>query len=398
MQLPLLTEELPEKWNLPSYLTVIVQLASIGPLLYSILHKCTNLTIPTAPVIQVLLIICTATNFVLAFTCKTTGIIFGQEHSIALIAVMFFMALVNSTSNVLFLPYMATFQPGYLTAYFVGMGLSALVPSLFSLIQGTSRYECRLDNSTGTHYAYYFQPRFGVKEYNLILFGWMCLTVLAFAFLHWGRHLLDKRATKRASIDILPPDESSPLNNPHIEAEDRRDSLSRYYILLACLAIICAQMNGIVPSIQSFATLPYSQLTYHLALTLSNIAQPVACFLPLWIQPRKLPILLVLTSVSCIFCGIIVLLAAQSPTPLLHLSFWGGFISVAAAVGASSVQAYLRTVFTAVIREDSPHNDSRLFWCGVFMQIGSFLGSLIMFPLVNIVGLFHQAPSPCSHL
>lgn len=46
------------------------------------------------------------------------------------------MALVNGTSNVLFMPYMATFHASYLTAYFVGMGLSALFPSVVSILQG----------------------------------------------------------------------------------------------------------------------------------------------------------------------------------------------------------------------------------------------------------------------
>jgi hypothetical protein len=46
------------------------------------------------------------------------------------------MAMVNATSNVLFMPYMAAFHPNYLTAYFVGMGLSSLIPSIVSLAQG----------------------------------------------------------------------------------------------------------------------------------------------------------------------------------------------------------------------------------------------------------------------
>lgn len=46
------------------------------------------------------------------------------------------MALVNGTSNVLFMPYMATFDASYLTAYFVGMGLSSLFPSIISMLQG----------------------------------------------------------------------------------------------------------------------------------------------------------------------------------------------------------------------------------------------------------------------
>lgn len=85
----------------------------------------------------------------MAFLWDKTAPIFGAERSIALIIIMFFMALVNATSNVLFMPYMATFHPTYLTAYFVGMGLSSLIPSVFSLIQGKDYildpvYTCKL--------------------------------------------------------------------------------------------------------------------------------------------------------------------------------------------------------------------------------------------------------------
>ena len=31
-----------------------------------------------------------------------------------------------------------------------------------------------------------------------------------------------------------------------------------------------------------------------------------------------------------------------------------------------------------------------LFWCGVAIQIGSFVGAIVMFPLVNVAKLFKQ--------
>lgn len=83
------------------------------------------------------MVVCTATNFILAFLWKKTGTVFGDEHSVALIGIMFFMAMANATTDVLFLPYMSSFHRIYLTAYFVGMGFSALIPSVIALIQGT---------------------------------------------------------------------------------------------------------------------------------------------------------------------------------------------------------------------------------------------------------------------
>ena len=39
VELPNLINQVPEKWTLPSYLSVICQLANIGPIVYSLLNK-----------------------------------------------------------------------------------------------------------------------------------------------------------------------------------------------------------------------------------------------------------------------------------------------------------------------------------------------------------------------
>jgi len=38
-QTPILVNKLPESWNLASYITLITQLANVGPLIYSLLKK-----------------------------------------------------------------------------------------------------------------------------------------------------------------------------------------------------------------------------------------------------------------------------------------------------------------------------------------------------------------------
>ncbi|KAL3986308.1 Riboflavin transporter rft-1 [Acanthocheilonema viteae] len=138
LELPLLIEKLPEGWSLPSYLTVVVQTASIGPLVYSIMRKFSKISIPIPAIILTLLIFCCSCTTLMALFWSQTVFLFGQERSVILMILLFGMALVNGTSNVLFMPYMATFHASYLTAYFVGMGLSALFPSIVSILQAFS--------------------------------------------------------------------------------------------------------------------------------------------------------------------------------------------------------------------------------------------------------------------
>ncbi|KAI6179770.1 Riboflavin transporter [Aphelenchoides besseyi] len=409
LELSLLTQKLPEGWSLPSYLALIVQIACVGPLIYSVLLKGANITISAPPVIFVLLAVCTASEFLLAFFWNRTSVVFGENRSVTLMLFVFVMALVNSTSNVLFMPYMGAFHPSYLTAYFVGMGFSSLIPSIVSLAQGllvfirkdlnetigTSEYQCM--ESNGTFFPKYSPARFHVREYTIVMGVWMMVALLAFTILHFFHENLSRRS--RSSNEPSSEMESSPLKGERVqeqsttteqavieEEEEDRSGTKRYVILVVCLALICAEMNAVVPSIQSYATMSYSMLAYHMALTLSNLAHPLASFFANVGATQSL------TAFSTVVCAMIVVLALQSPTPFLHGSVFGSIFTVVISIITAFMHAYLRAVLTAVLRDDAPNNESRLFWCGVYMQVGSFLGSVIMFPLVNVAHLFQSAP------
>lgn len=51
MEMPLMVPSLPERWQLPSYLALIAQLAIVGPLFYGVLKKCVFKRIDPAPII-----------------------------------------------------------------------------------------------------------------------------------------------------------------------------------------------------------------------------------------------------------------------------------------------------------------------------------------------------------
>ncbi|KAK6038446.1 hypothetical protein COOONC_24049 [Cooperia oncophora] len=139
MQLSMFTSELPEGWNLPSYLSVVVQIACIGPLLYTIVHKgCKTVEIPHTRLILLFLMLACVCQLGLVFLWKETVAIGSKRYSLALYLLLFGLAVVDAMSNVLFMPFMAKFHPAYLNAYFVGMGFSSLIPSILALIQGDS--------------------------------------------------------------------------------------------------------------------------------------------------------------------------------------------------------------------------------------------------------------------
>lgn len=60
----------------------------------------------------------------------------------------------------------------------------------------------------------------------------------------------------------------------------------RNVYLLLLLAVSNALTNGVLPSVQSFSCLPYGTMTFHLSVVLGNIANPLACFLAMFVILR----------------------------------------------------------------------------------------------------------------
>uniref|UniRef100_A0A914HCP5 Riboflavin transporter n=1 Tax=Globodera rostochiensis TaxID=31243 RepID=A0A914HCP5_GLORO len=360
-----------------------------------VLHKCARLNIKKPPLILCLLLFSTISMLLLALFWESTFFVFGAQRSVAIILLTFLMALVSSTSNVLFLPFMAVFHPNYLTAYFVGMSLSSLVPSVLKLVQGVGNYECLpivSPNGTSTVTAVQTEPLFHVRLYNLTM-GEKCPELNGLVGETAEDEWKEQSPLKPVVIVGKCFDQTSP-NLPSLAGE--KDKL-RFWTLIVCLSLICAEMNTIIPSVHSYATLAYSLLTYHWALTLSNLSHPLANFLPLWLKPHSLPVLLGLTAICTVGTAFIFVLALQSPNPIFRDSApeIGSAFVIVLSIVTGFLCSYLRTHITGLIRGEHPDSESRLFWCGFFMQVGSFLGACVMFPLVNVFKVF-QKRDPCT--
>ena len=106
VQLPLLVQMLPEGWNLPSYMSVIIQVANIGPILYSILRMTVPSRVEENYCIYVVMAVGTISSLFMVFFWMQTTNFDGEERSIALLVLLFFLSLVDCSSSVLFMPFM----------------------------------------------------------------------------------------------------------------------------------------------------------------------------------------------------------------------------------------------------------------------------------------------------
>lgn len=136
IQLPLLVPSLPEGWSLSSQLGLASNFANVGPLIILLIKllfgKSQSYEVPSICVIFLVGIIFPS---VLSFTWSNQVIIFGQARSMYLLVIGFFLALVNCTSSVTYLPFVNRFDKKWLNIYFAGESLSSLVPAMLGLAQ-----------------------------------------------------------------------------------------------------------------------------------------------------------------------------------------------------------------------------------------------------------------------
>ncbi|XP_061397561.1 solute carrier family 52, riboflavin transporter, member 3-A [Musca vetustissima] len=425
IQLPLLVEVAPEGWSLPSYLSVMVQIGNLGPLTYTLIQKFCKRN--DAPMIYLLLATGTLSAILTAFFYNKTAVVFGGEHSVALFALTVFTAFTACTSSVLFMPYMGRFREIYLITYFVGEGLSGLLPSVVALIQGIGgSAECILVNQTESgepiYEKYVPPPRFGTQDFFIFVFAMMLLSCAGFTLLDrlklsrtqyaavkvgQGNDYVYERETKATTSTVEANDNKSSGatttaaaatngvdNNQNTVVEELAPEISSrvYVFLLLLIGIISFFANGIFNSIQSYSCLPYGGQAYHLSATLSVIANPLACFLAIFLPHTSLRSILSLTGLASLLTIYVFVTAAMSPYPPLHGTTAGSVLVIIAWTLLIGLVSYIKLSITTVMRSQGGKS---LVWTGGLTQLGSFIGSILIFILINYTNSFTAAYEEC---
>lgn len=318
VEVPLLVTVLPEQWYLPSYITIIIQTANVGPLFITLMNRFRPGLLKEVAVIYAIVSVGVIACLLLAFLWNQTSLISGTSHSIPFLILTFFLALVDCTSSVTFLPFMMQLQPQYTSTFFIGEGLSGLIPALIALGQGSGissctnvSYEVNITTGNETVESTIFQmesrylpPKFSTLIFFLLMTAMMLTCLLAFFFLTrqpkvWElsqQHLFPSNIVLNSFDQVLHEGADSQLNRDCSCSKDLKgpgDILPQKFYSLAKLTLIyllitwvSALTNGVLPSVQSYSCLPYGHTTYHLAATLSSMANPLACVVAMLLPSR----------------------------------------------------------------------------------------------------------------
>ncbi|KAM4611180.1 solute carrier family 52, riboflavin transporter, member 3 [Discoglossus pictus] len=415
VELPLIVNYLPEGWYLPSYLTIIIQLANIGPIVITLMHKWRPKKLNEVAVIYTIISLGIVASFLLAFFWKYTTWIAGSLRSTAFLVLTFFLSLVDCTSSVTFLPFMMQLEAKYMTTYFIGEGLSGLIPGVLSLVQGVGMIKCvniTEDLSNDTHHqrtidTQYLPAKFSVQVFLFLLFVLMIFCLVAFIFLTRlskkdgsNSFLLQSSATLGSRSTVggednpcgLERHESPATQTGHLPPDFGSNivkySCGQYALIYFLIAWVNALTNGVLPSVQTYSCMPYGNLAYHLAAALGAIANPLACLVAMFAPCRSLLVLALVSLVGTGFGAYNMMTAVMSPCPILQGTSWGVALIVISWIFFIGMLSYVKVMMGVILRSQS---HSALVYCGATVQLGSMIGALVMFPLVNVYGFFRSA-------
>ncbi|XP_072498900.1 solute carrier family 52, riboflavin transporter, member 3-like [Notamacropus eugenii] len=432
VELPQLVARLPEGWNLPSYLTVIIQLANVGPLFITLLHRFQPGCLSEVPVIYAVLTLGTMACVLFAFLWEKISVVAGVPHSIAFMVLTFILALVDCTSSVTFLPFMARLPAKYMNTLFVGESLSGLLPALVALIQGSGPKTCAhvtngsiptvppkitkvsfipgvmnmtlspgLSTRTPQPENCHISANFSPLVYFLVLSIMMASCLAAF----FGVTRISKRwklstedhLTNQVILGSFNIQEASAVRNSRDSClslalpEEKRSpvwSWAQLTFIYITVVFVNSLTNGILPSVHTYSCLPYGSKAYFLSSVIGSTTHPLICLLTMFLPETSLSWLGVITVVGTGFGAYNLAMAVLSPCPLLQGSHWGEAIIVISWVLCGGILTYVKVMTGVHLRKVS---QSALLWCGAAIQLGSAFGAILMFPLVNVLHLFKSS-------
>ena len=428
LEAPILAVFTPECNRLKSYIVIIVQLANIGPVLYLGVKGCLRLADKRTGFFDTIVTYCVLCLGVIS--CLMITILWQKQINIfgRAISMWFFMltaciALANNTSTVLILPYLTAFPGFYLSALYVGEGLSGFLPSIWLTIQGIPKaINCSQPSQDGVR----FEP--GI--YFLILVFCSLLSLIGFSLLHilpaprkeknkielhqmsnlnltktQNRHFTYRPSKKNhrsgwyvfnnsnSSDWHTSSIESCESNHNHFESLNdtspvlgaQEDKWVWLGVFLFIIFFISALSNSILFAFLPYYTMHYGEAAYHWTLNLYFISTTVSSIFGGIFYSKHRTIYPILTSVYIALSIWFIYLATTSPALPMQKTIFGGFHVAVLSIIAGIIVGYVKVGVT--INARSMGGEFFLLLVGIVFQLGTLIGSLIAFIIIDWSGL-----------
>lgn len=276
---------------------MLIAFGNLGPVVVTLTHHFAPGRLNEQVVIHIIQVLAVIASACLALFWSQVVTVAGEQRSVPYLLLTFILSFVCCTSNVTFLPFMYRYPPEYIRTFFVGQGLSALFPCVVALGQGIGKLEC-VETPNGTQ-PVHFEENFPAQNFFWFLSVMLAISALSFLALRYRvvTQAATKEIRKKELETIKTEEETHPLQNGDTPVSEEQVEVEKHppvvsfwtsqnIFLLLLLGISNALTNGVLPSVQSFSCLPYGTMTFHLSVVLGNIANPVACFVAMFVLLR----------------------------------------------------------------------------------------------------------------
>lgn len=314
---------------------IIIVLSTAFGLFYVIHQQYARQKCNVTRVIYIALAINCLAALGIAFFHRWTVHIGNTPYNLAFLVFVFLFAVITTLCSVVFVPWMGRYRECYLIAFVCGQSLYEVIPFALRCIQGVTNAPNNYANFAInlTHpMATLSKPILYLtsEQYFFIVFGVILAGAIAFV-------LLDKLTVCRKEFA---PGNVIQGNEYYYSDYDKYDvasckipensfdlSIMKIGQLLVILFIMGILTNAINPILISSSTISYGQRTLDATLEATVLANPVGCFLALFV-PHSSVHWIEICCGGILLIGILIAnIAMQSPPPFLD-TFWGPFIIV----------------------------------------------------------------------
>ncbi|CAM4871028.1 unnamed protein product [Rotaria socialis] len=400
-ELPQIILTQPERWKLGAYLALVTNFGNIAPatlVLIKCLYKKRRLN--PIPINYIVIIIGMLSCFLLIFFWQHTTIIRNQQFSSALLALAFFLSLLDCTSSVTFADYIQGFRKEFTSTLFLGESLTSIVPSLLAIAQGNGQLDC-VSSTNGTkdiQQVVYKTARFSVSTYFLCLFFLLTISLISFVLLQWtsiarsARQNLLELSLKTTEDDIETM--NSFFEQTPVSFESSRLTATSLVFLLFGCAYTSSILFGMLLSISPYVLMPYGHHIFYFGTVLSpwmlTLVWVLGMVKPL--MPKIYVFILILIgSITFLFNMFV---AFKSPCPPYVNTLKGDILILTIWLSTYVLLGYPRLIIANYVRD---YCSSGMFWYGVSVQLGALFGSILNYHLIEIFSLFNEK-MPCEQI
>jgi len=366
--MPVLITETPEGPAIGAYLSVALQLSNVFAVLYVFVQNIKPISHTIS--VSVILILGFAVSILLSFFWETQGVLFGANHSIGLIVLVFISGVVGCLSVVVFYPFSSLYNLQLTSALSTGMGCNALIASLLAIVENPGNQS----------------QRFSVGWYFRILALVIVGSLISFYFILKHPQVTKyKERNQQLSTEERKEGESLLTEN---DVPKQFQRISKKMILIGANPIInqlyICTLNYLLMGILNFAVIKYPEAERLLLWmnVLSMISGSIGRLVSTYYRYYNVTLLSFIQTFFFLYLFILCFIKVNIAN--------FGWTVVVAYTFYTFIYGYTDTVIFLKVGHKMKENEiehvSRLV--GLANQLGAFIGSVTAFVLV-VVGIFH---------